>query len=189
MMYYVEDIRNGVSQVEDKTGLYKWWCTREVLYYIANELDCNIENCSIEEIETEEIETENNETLFCVYVGVAVKETLKERIKWHMGNHTDSSVKHKTLSTLKQSLSAILYHDMSPSLKGNLDDYMDQFYVSVNTDISEAQDIYAEEKRLLSEKGQPLYILNIQGNKHEQSPKQKLKDLRKVARNKAMEQI
>ena len=180
-MYSVRDIRKNPALIPDQRGLYKWWCKHEVLEAIATELQCDITKCSIEK---------NNECdLFCVYVGVAVKETLKERIKWHMGNHTDSSVKHKTLSTLKQSLSAIHNQDMSPSLANELDKYMDQFYVSVNTDISEAQDIYAEEKRLLFEKGQPLYILNIQGNNHEQSPKQKLKDLRKVAWNKAMEQI
>ena len=180
-MYSVKDIRDGVCQVDEKPGLYKWWCTCRVLKDIAEKLQCDITKCSIEK---------NNECdLFCVYVGVAVKETLKERIEWHMGNHTDGSVRNKTLSTLKQSLSAILYQNMSPKLAKELDDYMNQFYVSVDTKFSEAQDIYAEEKRLLSPGEQPLYILNIQLNQHKQSPKKELKKRRKEAWNEAMKQI
>ena len=178
MMYSVRDIRSNPALISDSRGLYKWWCKLEVLEGIANALQFDIGNCQIEK--------DDEYGLFCVYVGVAVKETLRKRIKWHMGNHTPGAVKHKTLSTLKQSLSAVVKHNMSHKYADELNDYMDNFFVSEDMINAAREDIYEEEKRLLSGLNQPLYILNIQENKHTQAPKKVLKKMRKNAWKKAM---
>jgi len=47
--------------------------------------------------------------LSCIYVGVAIKESIRSRLNWHVNQkHSFGSIKHGTLSTLRQSISSLV---------------------------------------------------------------------------------
>ena len=46
---------------------------------------------------------------YYIYVGIAVKESIRDRLNWHINqHHTISSVKSGILSTLRQTISSLV---------------------------------------------------------------------------------
>jgi len=106
----------------------------------------------------------NGKNYYALYVGIAAKEGLKQRLKWHLGStkHTLSSVKSGFLSTLRATIASLLSQKPT-SLQTEekaVDDILDrcywEWYQNNNPEI--------EEKRELSREDF-IYPLNIADNK------------------------
>ena len=180
-MIKAENLRSTtVLQTLPKSpGYYKWWAEKRELDVILNALNAN----------TPEIVNalEKQGDLYCVYVGIAVKESLLKRLDWHVNDkHTASKVKNGTLSTLRQSISSIVARNQYD--KKATDEFIDKLYVewfeSKNAVKSEAakEEIESIEKNLIN--GTSLRPLNIRDNHH---PKafavvKALKELRKTSK-------
>ena len=173
--------KEEIKKLPDVPGVYKFWGDEEILRKISEKLGVNFED--VKKV------VEFEEGVYCIYIGIAVNESIKSRINWHINRkHSDSAVKAGTLSTLKQSLAAIFIEDMSAEHSDELNNIIDKLYVSichkslnvVKSDNANTE-IHGIEKSILS--GNNLYILNIQENRNELAPTAKLKELRKAARN------
>lgn len=69
----------------DKPGYYKWYATKEDLSLLINNLGYSI-NELINDIEVKD-------NLYCIYIGVAIKESIRSRLNWHVNDkHTLVSV-------------------------------------------------------------------------------------------------
>ncbi len=161
----------------NKPGYYKWWATRESLDIILGKL-----NIKFKDIENY-LEEKNG--YFCIYVGVAIKESLKARLNWHINQiNNPTNVKHGTLSTLRQTISSLVGKNMLDTKATNdfIDKLLIEYYLSdYPIKSQEAKDeIHKIEHNLLN--GEELYILNIQDNHHKLSPKKKICELRKIAK-------
>lgn len=180
-MIEAEKLRNKavLNNVSVRPGYYKWWAKKAELDVILSALNA----------ETPEITAalEEKEGLYCIYVGIAVKESLRKRLDWHVNDkHTASKVKNGTLSTLRQSIASIVAHNQYD--KKATDAFIDKLYVewfeSKNAVKSEAakEEIENIEKGLIN--GRYLRPLNIRDNKHQTaaSTVKQLKKLRKESK-------
>ncbi len=152
--------KEALLTVEDKPGYYKWWAKRPELDVLLNGL-----NVSFAEVGQA---LEEKDGMFCIYVGIAVKESVRNRLNWHVNDpHTATQVKNGTLSTFRQSLASIIAHNQYD--KESTDSFVDRlyaewFYSGHPVKSEEAkEELHDIERRLLSEH---LRLLNIQENKH-----------------------
>ena len=171
--------KDALKTIPSLPGYYKWWAARPELDVILRALNLNFSD-----IKTH-IETRGN--LFCIYVGIAAKESVRDRLNWHVNDkHTASQVIIGTLSTLRQSISSIVSHNQYD--KAATDQFIDKLFLEYfYTDSpikSEAAktELHAIETKLMSEY---LRLLNIQDNHNPLSEpiKAKLKRLRKESKN------
>lgn len=171
--------KDNLKSISSLPGYYKWWAAKSELEVILKAL-----NISFSEIENA-LETRND--LYCIYVGIAVKESVRNRLNWHVNDkHTVSQVRSGTLSTLRQSISSIAAGNQYA--KEATDTFIDKLYVewfySNNPIKTEAakNELHEIEKQLLAEY---LRVLNIQDNHHflSGSIKSKLKNLRKKSKH------
>ena len=97
---------------------------------------------------------------WALYFGIS--SDMLARAKWHIAQeHRPSAVKHGTLSTLRNTLGALLGEDMSNSMK-TVNDFMDNncsWEWEYNDDPAEV------EKAELSAESANCYPLNIKSNK------------------------
>lgn len=166
----------------DKPGYYKWWANESELQIILNKL-----GIPLSEIQPS---LERNGHFYCIYVGVAVKESLRDRLNWHVNQiNKPSNVKSGTLSTLRQTISSIVGENMldNQSTNGFIDKLVVEFHpVDLPIKSQEAKEYIKKiESGLLS--GEYFYILNIQENRHkfanEYNSKSTLRKLRNAAKN------
>lgn len=176
------DIRNDF-EIEDKPGYYKWWASKKDFDLLLDKLNVDFE--SIKDY------IEIKDKWYCIYVGIAVKESVHDRLKWNvMDSHSESKVRHGTLSTFRQSLSSILSNNQSDKIATDnfIDKLIIEYYLfDYPIKSSEAkEEIEAIEKDLLQKN---LYILNIQDNHHIKSKliKKTLKKLRKEGKQNAID--
>ncbi|UTC62504.1 hypothetical protein E4O05_00895 [Treponema sp. OMZ 787] len=178
------ELRNkeNLQKIKKMPGYYKWWAKRTELDIILNELNVNFDDVK------SSIETKLD--MFCIYVGIAAKESIGERLNWHVNDkHTTTSVKYGTLSTLRQSIASIVAHDQYN--KKATDDFIDKLYVEYffNDHRIKSGDAKNEltciERQLLQEY---LRVLNIMENNHPcaKEIKKELKRLRKISKNTAI---
>ncbi len=170
--------KERLIEISNAPGYYKWWASKEEFDFMLKKLDVNYENIK------DAIETRND--LYCIYIGIAVKESVRERLNWHINDrHTTSQIKHGTLSTLRQSISSIVVQNQHD--KKSTDDFINKLYVEyyysknkIKSDEAK-KELHKAEVELLSEH---LYILNIKDNAHPlaYSIKKKLKLLRKISK-------
>lgn len=170
--------KKELNKIFSLPGYYKWWASRFELDVILDTL-----NVPFPEIENA-LETKNG--LYCIYVGIAVKESVRNRLNWHVNDmHTSSQVINGTLSTLRQSISSIVAGNQYA--KDATDSFIDKLYVEwfysnnpIKTETAK-NELHQIEKQLLNEY---LRVLNIQDNHHplSSSIKTKLKELRKEAK-------
>ena len=161
----------------DKPGYYKWWAQKDNLQTVLDRLEMDfdaVKHC-----------LEVKEGYFCVYVGVAIKESVRARLDWHVNQiHNPTNVKCGTLSTLRQTISAIVGQNMMDTVATNdfIDKLLIEYYlVDLPIKSQEAKETIGKwEKDLLN--GNTLYLLNIADNHHPLAPKQALKQLRKSAK-------
>ena len=174
--------KDELKKISNVPGYYKWWAAQSELDVIIKELNINFSDI--------ENALELKDGLFCIYVGIAVKESAHARLDWHVNDkHTASQVLNGTLSTLRQSISSIVVGNQFDKEATN--DFIDKLYVEYfycNEPIkSETAKIslHETEKKLLDEY---LRVLNIQENHHPLSMpiKTALKELRKQSRIKAL---
>ena len=168
-----KDILNTISN--SKPGYYKWWAPLTALNMLSKELDVELEDI--------DSDLEKNNDLYCIYVGIAVKGSLRARLNWHVNQkHRESTVKSGTLSTLRQTISSVVAHDQYNEDKTN--EFIDLLTIEYYElpfeikSIETSNEIHNIEKKLLSSH---LRLLNIQGNNHPKAKdiKRTLKALRK----------
>ena len=130
------------------------------------------------EVKFEDIESylEKVDDMYCIYIGIAVRESVGARLNWHVNDrHTENRVKNGTLSTLRKSISSLIAHNQFGKDKTN--DFIDLLKIEYKeTDCpnksQEAKEyLHNIEREAMSKH---LYILNIQENYFEQA-----KDIKK----------
>ena len=93
---------------KDKPGWYKWWALKEVLEKLLNSKYIKNEHLSylLPHLTNKKI---RGVDYYYIYVGIAVKESIRDRLNWHINqHHTISSVKSGILSTLRQTISSLV---------------------------------------------------------------------------------
>lgn len=176
-MLKVSILRNKteLQKIPAAAGYYKWWCEKAELDVILNALD-------VKPVDVQQA-IERQDDLFCVYVGIAAKESVRARLNWHVNDkHTASRVKSGTLSTLRQSIASIVANNQFD--KEATDSFIDKLHVEwfcIDSPIKSAEakaKLYSVERNLLFDR---LRILNIKDNLHPLAEpiKFKLKMLRK----------
>lgn len=167
-----------LNKIPAAAGYYKWWCEKAELDVILNALD-------VKPVDIQQA-IERQDDLFCVYVGIAAKESVRARLNWHVNDkHTASRVNNGTLSTLRQSISSIVAKNQYD--KEATDAFIDKLYVEwfcIDSPIKSAAakaKLHSIERNLLFD---CLRILNIQDNHHPlvEPIKFKLKLLRKKSK-------
>lgn len=188
---YAKDLRKkeNLLKIPDKPGLYKWWASQKALEELLNynkiNLDKDYINSIIENLTT--YETIDGEKYYYVYVGIAVNESVRKRIDWHINqHHTPSAVNSGFLSTLRKSISSLIVQDQFNESKTNeLIDMLKVEYITIDSKIHslEAKEkLHSKENEEMKNNVLPL---NIKGNKNEKLKeyKKQLMKLRKEAKN------
>ena len=145
----------------DKPGWYRWCATPEATRQLLGTY--------FDELRPHLLQGEEGsprQGLYCVYVGIAVKESIRARLNWHVNQrHTVSCVKHGTLSTLRQSVSSLVGKDQGDERATNtLIDQLTVEYFPVDFPIrSEEAKQHIEEKEREKIKNHVI-PLNIQNN-------------------------
>lgn len=162
----------------DRPGYYKWWASKDDFLRLLSALDVPFEEINAD--------VEQKDGLWCVYVGIAAKESIRSRINWHINDpHTESKVKSGTLSTLRQSIASLVAGNQFDKVA--TDSFIDglSFEVfPVEGEIGSCDvtcKLHDAERKML---GDRLCILNIQDNCHVKAAeiKKKLKALRKASK-------
>lgn len=176
--------KENLKTISGLPGYYKWWAAQSELDVILKAL--NIQFSDIEQA------LEIKDGLYCIYVGIAVKESVRARLDWHVNDkHTTSQVLNGTLSTLRQSISSIVAGNQFD--KEATDSFIDKLFVeyfycdeAIKSEAAKHK-LHETEKQLLAEY---LRVLNIQENHHPLSMplKMALKELRYKSRIKALHQ-
>ena len=145
---------NRASGIESIPGIYCWWFKREAAQNLLAKLP--LTQKELAKIQEREIE---GESYLALYFGIS--RDMLARAKWHiLQKHSPSAVKHGTLSTLRQTLSALLGVDMSKS-KDTVNDFIDsncywEYEYNANPKVIESTELSSTDK---------CYPLNIQENK------------------------
>jgi IS30 family transposase len=146
------------AQISDKInpcpGIYKWW-------FNAQDANILLSKLGFTNFSKLQSRVSNEEIYYALYFGIS--KDLRMRAKWHIcQKHSQSQIKHGTLSTLRQTISALLGSDMTKSMQivNNLLDrcYWEWDYVETH---EQAKII---ERHELKEQTQYAYPLNIQEN-------------------------
>lgn len=153
--------------IPKEPGVYRWWFPRG----LAEKLLKPLAGVKINLIRKEIID---GKEYWCLYFGIA--KDLRQRIRWHTcQKHSPSAVKHGFLSTLRQSISALLGLDQTMSA-ADVSDVLEKCYWDwcPTATKEDAEDI--EKEQLIS----GYFPINIQGNKNvDPAVIKRLKELRK----------
>lgn len=136
-----------------QAGVYRWWFPEER----AKSLLSALNGVDYEPIEKEPI---NDNQYWCLYIGSS--SDLEQRFYWHTTQaHSATAIKNSTLSTLRQSICALLKINQSDATaKQKVDDILDECYCEWYA-TSPSEDPETIEKKELK-KG--YYLLNIKDN-------------------------
>ena len=156
MIESVNSLRKGnYSNVNNKCGFYRFWFEQEAAQQLLSKLP-SVDTCKIA---TRIIK---NTCYWALYFGIS--KDLKDRAIWHIGQkHTESAIKNGTISTLRQTISALLGKDLSCS-KDDLNSFMDANCYFEWDYVNQFKDAEELEKNELSNE-QSIYPLNIKDNK------------------------
>jgi hypothetical protein len=166
-------------------GWYRWWANDEALQFLLGD--------HFDRLSSQLTKGTGGSLkgLSSVYVGVAIKESIQARLDWHINQkHSHSSVKHGTLSTLRQSIASLVgRHQGDETATNDLIDQLVVEYIAVKLPIksSEAKkQIHQIEMNQLQDN---VLLLNIQGNKRTeiQTFKKNLKAARKQGKQKFLQ--
>ena len=112
-------LENRTSGIEKEGGVYCWWFKREIAQTLLKELPLTQDEFS--KIQRREIESEE---YWALYFGIS--RDMLGRAKWHITKkHKPTAVKYGTVSTLRNTLGALLGIAMSDSEK-SVNDLMDE---------------------------------------------------------------
>ena len=166
---------------DNKPGWYRWWAPHEV----SQQLLGNHFNTLRPHLLQGEAGS-SLQGLYCVYVGIAVKESIRARLNWHVNQqHSVGCVKHGTLSTLRQSISSLVGTDQGDEDATNalIDQLIVEYYpVDLPVRSDQAKQYLQEMER--RELASHVIPLNIQNNRQAVLAdfKQALKKARKTAK-------
>ena len=156
---------NNISK--DKPGYYKWWCRKKELKLLLNSkyITGKYYKEILPYLTKKEID---GDTYYYIYVGVAINESIKERLNWHVNqHHTKSSVVSGFLSTLRTTLSSLICGDQYNEIDTNK--FIDKLYVEYTTIDLPIHSKEAKEKIEFIEKNEinnNVLPLNIRDNKN-----------------------
>ena len=154
--------------VAKEPGVYRWWFPRDLAEKLLEPL------AGVDTTQISKKEIVDGEEYWCLYFGIA--KDLRQRIRWHAcQKHSLSAVKHGFLSTLRQSISALLELDQTMSAAA-VSDVLEQCYWDwcPTATKGDAEDIEKEQLTKV------YFPINIQGNKKVGSAViKRLKELRK----------
>ena len=101
----IECLRNIPN---DMPGWYKWWAPKQSLELLLNSPYIS-KNFFSELLPHLTVKNINGIDYYYIYVGVAIKESIKERLNWHVNqHHLKSSVESGFLSTLRQTIASLI---------------------------------------------------------------------------------
>lgn len=173
-----------MKDIPQQPGLYKWYVEEDVFKELLEKLCGNYEELN------KNIDLDINENKIAVYVGIAVRESVRNCLNWHINdNHSPSRIKSGYLSTLRKSIAACHKWKLNDSdTERKVNDFIDDCWIDYETDFDSEKNpeitIKEKEKKYLKEK---LYILNIRDNNYEHSMRKvitsKLRKLRKEIKN------
>lgn len=106
----VEDIiKSGFAEIKPESGFYVWWFPHEEAKALIEPLKEFIDADKLRKVQVEQID---GKTYYALYFGIASKKGgLLQRIKWHTAEinpHTAACVRHRTLSTLRQTICGLM---------------------------------------------------------------------------------
>jgi hypothetical protein len=174
-------------RVSNKPGWYRWWAPEKALEQLLNSQYVSKKYYN----ELKPKMTEKNGR-FYIYVGIAVNLPVRNRLDcWHVNQqHKIQYIKHRTLSTLRQSIASLVAGDLSKEEATN--DFIDMLYIEYYTSDYPTDSRKAEENLgEIEEYEMDKYVLplNISGN-HRPELKPFISDLKKAraqARSRALE--
>ena len=164
----------------DKPGWYRWWAPRSALKKLLGAqyraiLPKLTKGCG------------NLKGHRYVYVGVAIKESIRARLNWHVNQkHSFGCIKHGTLSTLRQSISSLVGSSQGDEAATNrIIDQLTVEFFPVNSPIRSIEAKTLTERLERGEMQLHSLPLNIQHNHnpHVAEFKVHLKAARKEAKN------
>ena len=118
-----EQLSNRTSGIKEKSGVYCWWFKIEAAQTLLSKSPLTKLPLTQEELAKIQERDIENERYLALYFGIS--KDMLARAKWHiMQKHSPSAVKHGTLSTLRQTISALLGIDMSQS-ESNVNEFID----------------------------------------------------------------
>ena len=167
-------------------GTYRWWFHEQCLK------DLDLSNTNLKST------TIDGELYFALYFGIAVKETIRQRLNWHINqNHSTSNMKSGTISTLRLSLCALLLQNNLNKTILNSESVVNSF-IDNNCIVEWMPYALGTESQIRSDELYELaqsywYPLNIQNNKKNDSAKlcyyKKLKRLRSRVKKELLSSI
>jgi len=165
-----KDLRNKAELAKipgDKPGWYRWWASEKALKSLLN--SPFIQNQYLDEL-LPQLKTHSwaGKTLFYVYVGIAVKESIRKRLNWHVNDpHDKRRVENGVLSTLRQSISSLIAGDQSQKDATNhlIDDCLIE-YCALDYPIGSVNAKDAIEQIEQDELANNVLPLNIQDNRN-----------------------
>ena len=112
--------------------------------------------------------TDTDVYYYCLYVGIAIKESIRARLNWHVNQcHSESAVKSGTLSTLRQTLSSLAAGNQYDEAATNA--IINQMVVEyhpvahpINSEPARREILRIEQEEM----AQHIVPLNIMGNYH-----------------------
>lgn len=152
---------------KDRPGWYRWWARKpEVMALLDSQF---LAHKYFNELAAKLYKGDGElNDYYYIYTGVAIKESIQSRLNWHINQaHTESAVRHGTLSTLRQSLASLLAGNQRDEKATN--DFIDALlveYFPVTYPIKSPEAKEYLESIEKQELDNHLSILNIKGNKH-----------------------
>ncbi len=168
-------------------GYYRWWARSESLNKILNSSALSKEYKK-ELLPYLTKKVINKETYYYIYVGVAIRESIRDRLNWHVNQrHTKTSVVSGFLSTLRQTISSLVAEDQYNETLTN--EFINELYVeyySVNLPIKSDEAKTFIEQIEKEEMNNHLIPLNLRDNKNTKLKPflNELKNARKNAKQK-----
>lgn len=167
MKQKVKQLKNDIAQICRKPGCYTWWFDEDgkstILAPLADLLDFS-------KLTKKKIDGKD---YYALYFGIS--KDLHARIKWHISqSHKQSAVKSGYLSTLRQTISALLGFDMTKS-ENEVNEFMNQHCILEYYYCKSEDDAREKEKLELQNN---YYPLNIHSNKG--VPKQARSELSRI---------
>ena len=158
---YLHNIPNNMP------GWYKWWAPEKALKllldssYVSKKYFLDL----LPSLTTKRI---NGVNYYYIYVGVAIKESIRDRLNWHVNqHHTKTSVESGFLSTLRQTISSLVAGNQYDEIAtNNLIDMLIIEYYPVDMLIKSDQAKEKIERIEKEELANNLLPLNLRDNKN-----------------------
>jgi len=170
----------------DRPGYYRWWAKKDELEKLFNTK--LLDKKYLDLIKLKPSGKGELESYYHIYTGVAIKESLYDRLNWHINQkHTENAIKYGILSTLRQSISSLIYDGKQEQAEETTNKFIDELkveYFPLDHEIKSDEAKIIIEAKEKEDINNYILILNIKGNKKNELKdfKNDLKQLRKQSR-------